>query len=77
MRPEQAFGVVLRDLRHGKALSQEKLALEANLERAYISMLERGLRQPTLTTILSLSAVLGISGAGIVDLVEKRLNGKS
>jgi len=73
VKPEQAFGAVLRELRHSKALSQEKLALEANLERGYISRLERGLQQPSLTTILSLSAILGISAADIVDLVEKRL----
>ncbi|UFS72486.1 helix-turn-helix transcriptional regulator [Geomonas sp. RF6] len=77
MRPEQAFGSVLRDLRHKKALSQEKLALEANMERAYISMLERGLRQPTLSTILKLSPVLGVSAATMVELVEKLIAAES
>jgi transcriptional regulator with XRE-family HTH domain len=61
MRPEEAFGIVLRDLRQARSLSQEALALESELDRTFISLLERGLRQPSLTTILQLAGPLGIA----------------
>lgn len=61
MRPEQAFGIVLRDLRQARSLSQEAIALESGLDRTFISLLERGRRQPSLTTILQLAGTLGVA----------------
>jgi len=66
MRPEQAFGIVLRDLRHARSLSQEALALESGLDRTFVSLLERGLRQPSLTTILQLAGPLGVAPDDLV-----------
>jgi transcriptional regulator with XRE-family HTH domain len=60
MAPEQAFGIVLRDLRRRRWLSQEALAQASELDRTFISLLERGLRQPSLTTILQLAGPLGV-----------------
>ncbi len=54
MNENNAFGTVLRNLRTKAGLSQEGLALECGLDRSFISLLERGLRQPTLKTILQL-----------------------
>ncbi|QXE86451.1 helix-turn-helix domain-containing protein [Geomonas nitrogeniifigens] len=73
MRPEQAFGKVLRELRVEKGLSQEKLALEANLDRTFISLLERGLRQPSFITILEISKILEVSAAHLVELTETEI----
>lgn len=73
MRPEDAFGKVLRDLRVKKGLSQEKLALEANLDRTFISLLERGLRQPSFVTILEISKILGVPAAHLVELAEAEM----
>jgi transcriptional regulator with XRE-family HTH domain len=42
------FGQVLRELREKENISQEKLAEYCELDRTYISLLERGLRQPTI-----------------------------
>jgi len=67
---EAIFGQVLRELRSKTGLSQEKLALEANLDRTYISLLERGLRQPSLKTIFILSSVLNVKPSKIVASVE-------
>ena len=36
-------------------LSQETLAFNTDLHRTYISLLERGLRQPSLETIFTLA----------------------
>ena len=68
---KQAFGSVLREARHAVRLSQEKLALRVGLDRTYISMLERGLRQPSLTTILILSAELNLTAP---ELLRRTLN---
>lgn len=74
MGPEEAFGLVLRDLRKGRALSQETLALESQLDRTFISLLERGLRQPSLTTIFQLARPLGLSPEDLVARVSKALS---
>jgi len=64
------FGKVLRDLRIESKLSQEKLAELAGYDRTYISLLERGLRQPTITTIFDLSKALHISPSTIIKAFE-------
>ncbi len=60
------FGVVLRRLRLERGISQGALALECDLDRTYISLLERGLRQPTLTTLVVLGAALNLDPAELV-----------
>ncbi len=74
MKPEDAFAQVLRRLRKNKGLSQEELAHQSDLDRTYISLLERGLRQPSLSSILRLSKPLGVSSADILAEVEEKLN---
>lgn len=69
----QIFGEVLREIRKESRKTQEELALDCGLDRTYISLLERGERQPTLQTLLSLSQNLGVSAATMVALVESRL----
>ncbi|RQO56466.1 XRE family transcriptional regulator [Paucibacter sp. KBW04] len=64
------FGKVLRDLRKQVGMTQEQLGFEAELERNYISMLERGERQPTLTTLMKLAKPLRCKASHMVALVE-------
>nr|KJZ07086.1 hypothetical protein TW77_16510 [Pseudoalteromonas rubra] len=70
-----AFGRVLRNVRkHGKKkMSQELLALEADIDRAHISKLEQGVFQPTLATVFDLARVLECTPAELVELVDKEL----
>lgn len=65
-----AFGKVLRDLRTKAGLTQEALGFEADLRRTYISILELGQQQPTLTTILKLARALECPASSLVSLVE-------
>ena len=67
----QAFGQVLRERRLAAGLSQEKLALEAEVDRTFVSLLERGGRQPTLSTLWRLAAALGVAPTELVAGVEK------
>lgn len=69
-----AFGKVLRQLRVEAGLTQEELCFEADLRRTYISILELGQQQPTLTTILKLTKALNRSAQETMGLVEAELN---
>jgi transcriptional regulator with XRE-family HTH domain len=73
MQPAVAFGRVLRRLRQKKGLTQEQLGLEADLRRTFVSILELGQQQPTLTTILKLANVLEVKPSKILDLVEREI----
>ena len=64
------FGKILRKYRMSIGLSQEALALECDLDRTYISLLERGKRQPSLTTIFQLAAALEVPPDKIVAEVR-------
>lgn len=70
----EVFGKVLRELRESKQISQEKLAEYCELDRTYISLLERGLRQPTITTIFKLAQALQIKPSELIAKVEIQLN---
>lgn len=71
------FGKVLRELRNRAGLSQEQLGLECNLDRTFISLLERGLRQPTLTTLFILAQKLNVSPTEIVKRIEEGFSAQS
>lgn len=73
MEAAVAFGKVLRALRQEASLTQEALGFEAGLRRTYISILELGQQQPTLTTILKLAKPLQRSAQEIVGLVEAQM----
>ena len=68
-----AFGKVLRQLRLEAGLTQEQLGFEADLRRTYISILELGQQQPTLTTIIKIAGAMNRSAQEIVGLVEVEL----
>ena len=72
-RVAKAFGRVLRKLRKKKGMSQEDLAADAELDRTYPSLLERGKRTPTLTVLFAIAKVLGICAATLVIETEKEL----
>lgn len=65
------FGEVLRRYRSEKNISQEELAYRANVDRTFVSRLERGIRQPTITTLIGLGQALGVSAAELVQETER------
>jgi transcriptional regulator with XRE-family HTH domain len=65
------FGQVLREQRNSKGLSQEDLALIADVDRTFVSQMERGIRQPTITTLIKLAGALGIAASLLVQRVER------
>lgn len=69
---EKNFGIILRKLRNERNISQEKLAELSDLDRTYISLFERGLRQSTLSTLLRISKALELSFSKLAQIVEER-----
>lgn len=61
MTIEKQLGMRIAYLRKQKKWSQEDLALEANVNKNYISDLERGTRNPTIKVLERISKALGIS----------------
>ncbi len=70
---KKTFGKVLQSIRLKKGFSQEKLALECELDRTFISMLERGLRQPSLTTLVKIANTLQIKPSKLLLETEKKI----
>jgi transcriptional regulator with XRE-family HTH domain len=69
-----AFGRVLRTARDTAGLSQEQLAEAADVDRTYPSLLERGLRQPTLHMLLRLASAVGMEPGVMVTATAIRLH---
>jgi transcriptional regulator with XRE-family HTH domain len=67
---ELLFGKVVKSLRIKKGITQEQLALESTLARTYISELENGKYQPSLTSIFDIARGLKIKPSDLVRLVE-------
>jgi transcriptional regulator with XRE-family HTH domain len=55
-------------------MTQENLALEAGLERVFISWMENGHKQATFQTMLKLARALNCSAAELVSDAEGILN---
>ena len=55
------FGRNVSRLRSDAGLSQDKLAEKADLDRTYLSGIERGVRNPGIKTVLRLASALGVS----------------
>jgi len=68
------FGEVLRSARTQMGgVSQEELAEMADIDRTYPSLLERGLRTPTLFIVIRIALALGSRPGDVVDNVMARL----
>ncbi|MDB5275445.1 MAG: family transcriptional regulator [Ferruginibacter sp.] len=72
----KAFGSVLKELRNEAGISQENLAYECELDRSFISMLERGLRIPTLETLFKISTPLNKAPFEIIKMMEQKVQNK-
>ncbi|WP_316172331.1 MULTISPECIES: helix-turn-helix transcriptional regulator [unclassified Bradyrhizobium] len=63
----------LRRHRVDRGLSQEKLAVDAQVDRTYVSSLERGIENPTVSVLDRLAAALSIP---ISDLFRVPVRGE-
>jgi transcriptional regulator with XRE-family HTH domain len=68
MDVRERVGLNLQKLRRERGLSQEELADRANIHQTYLSGVERGKRNPTVTVLQRIAEALG---ADIEDLVSR------
>jgi len=61
------LGERIREYRRTKGLTQENLAQALDLSVAYVSLIERGGRNPPYTTVLAIARALGIGPGKMVD----------
>ena len=57
----------LKLLRSERGLSQERLALESNVDRTYVSKIERGIGNPSLEVLVRLAGRLEVK---VFDLFQ-------
>ncbi len=66
----QKLGLRVQQLRQAKGWSQDEFAHRANLHRTYVSGVERGIRNPTITVLEKLASGLEITLSELVALEE-------
>lgn len=66
----EAFGAILKEHRKNLNISQEELAHRCDLDRTFISLLERGKRSPTIETIFKVSTNLNSSPSEFIKKIE-------
>ena len=71
MNLQRKFGLVIKELRLEKGLSQESLANQSDIDRTYISDIEKGERNISLKIIERLSKTLQISLSGLFKKIEE------
>lgn len=76
MNLEKVFGQILRDLRQKRGLSQEQLGFESGYHRTYVSLLERGLKSPSLEAIFRIAMALKVKPSIMIQQVEIRACGE-
>ncbi|WP_049226436.1 helix-turn-helix domain-containing protein [Neisseria sicca] len=69
-----AVAELLKEMRHQRQLSQEKLANLANLDRTYISGIERGVRNITLESLESIIIALSVSNSEFFLALSSKLS---
>ncbi len=68
-----AFGATLRAARRERGVSQDGLSAACDFDRTYPSLLERGLRHPTLAMLLRLSDALHLEPERLLTETVARL----
>lgn len=70
VRLQQTFGRVVKKIRLEGNISQAELAVRGDFNRTYISDLERGLKEPSLSTIMRLSYAFKILPSELIQQLE-------
>jgi transcriptional regulator with XRE-family HTH domain len=61
------LGEKVRSYRHDRGLTQEALAESLDLSVAYVSLIERGGRNPPFTTVVAIAHALGVSPSDMLS----------
>ncbi len=63
-------GMVIRDLRIGKGLTQEVLSGLAGIPRSHLAMIESGRISPKVDTLWKIAEALGMKLSELVERIE-------
>ncbi len=61
------LGLKIRQMREASGLSQESLAEKSDLDITYVSGIERGLRNPSVLTLLALAEGLNTTASKLLE----------
>ena len=70
----KAFGLAVREIRKEQGISQEGMALDSGFDRTYISMVERGVKSPTIRALFKLAEFLKVKPSEILRRTEELLS---
>ena len=62
------LGLNVQRIRRQRSWSQEELAFQSGLHRTYISGIERGVRNPTVSVLERLAEALGVPAAALLEV---------
>jgi transcriptional regulator with XRE-family HTH domain len=71
MEMTEAVGLAVRRVRRQRQWSQEQLAAEALLHRTYISDIERGVRNASLTSLVRIADALEVKLSRLIAIAEQ------
>lgn len=71
---KQIIGKIVKVIRIEKGMSQEDLAFECDVDRSYISMIEVGRNEPSVSKIFEICEGLKIKPSYFFKLVEDEYN---
>lgn len=69
-----AVGIVIRNLRKSKKMSQEVLSGLTGLARSHLSMIENGEKHPNLETVWRIANTLEITPHELIEEIEKYIS---
>ena len=68
-----AFGLAVVERRHSLGISQEELSFRADVDRSYLSAIERGLQNPSLKLVWKLAAALETKPTKLIAATEGKM----
>lgn len=71
MTLNEKLGSVIKQIRKDKGVSQEQLALTADIDRTYISDIEKGERNVSILTLKKIADALQVSMSQIIAQLEE------
>ena len=69
---KQALSSNIKRIRKEQGISQEKLALKADVDRSYMSQIERCLANPSIDALLRISNALDVAPSELLLLTKKK-----
>lgn len=71
INPTQILGAIIKRKRTQMNMSQETLALNAQIDRSYLSEVERGIKHPTFPKVLAICEGLEMQISELIFLFEE------